>query len=824
MMQRCSRLLVLLILLLVAGQGPLLQAQSAAEDEEGIRFFEKEIRPLLVEHCYKCHGPKKQESDLRVDTLQGMLDGGGTGPAVVPGEPQQSLMLHALDYQDEELQMPPDERLSDRQIASITRWIETGAPHPEAKGVVVPRREAINWESARKFWSLQPVHDSDQPVVKSRRWPSNSIDYFVLQKLEQQGLKPAAEADRGSLIRRASLDLIGLPPTVSEVRLFVEDRQSGAYQRLLERLLASPHYGERWGRFWLDVARYADSNGLDENIAHGNAWRYRDYVIAAFNDDVPYDRFLHEQLAGDLLSSDNPATRARLVTATGFLSLGPKVLAEGDQVKMEMDIIDEQLDTIGRSLIGLTIGCARCHDHKFDPFSTKDYYALAGILKSTQTMESFARIARWHEHEVATPEQQQLFDDARLKVSQTNVAISELLVKANQQLLAKLGKDASLPEKPEPQYPQEIRDQLAKLRQDALTLEAAVPSLPTAMGVKDQDATDLAVHVRGSHLKLGDVVPRRMPQVFNDAPAVDGESSGRLQLAEWLTSPQHPLTSRVMANRIWRWHFGQGLVSSADNFGRLGAAPTHPQLLDHLAAGFLKRDWSIKEMHRWIMSSSSYRMSSQYDAGSQAVDPENLLLWRFPLRRLEAESLRDSLLAVSGLLDPSMGGSMLHVGNREFFFDHTSIDKTKYDSPRRSVYLPVVRNHLYDLFSLFDYSDASVINGSRTTSTVAPQALFLMNSELIERVSSGLADRLLELDHAGAHPDRLRRERLLQLYLIAYGRPPERRELDRDQRFLSSFLQQYTSTHSDQPMSVGRQAWQALCQVILVSNEFVYIR
>jgi len=814
-------------ILLLAGL--LLPAPLQADDgdQQGVRFFESRVRPLLVKHCYECHGEKKQESDLRVDSLQELLRGGATAPAVVPGRPDESLLIHAVGYEDQELQMPPDGRLSDREIADLTEWVEQGAHHPDEGSAVEPRRGDIDWDLARRFWSFQPPQAAPLPAVRNHRWPSSSMDFFVLQALEHQGLKPAPPADRRTLVRRATLDLTGLPPGPEEVEAFVADNSPDAYHRLIERLLASPQYGERWGRFWLDVARYSDSNGLDENIAHGNAWRYRDYVIAAFNSDKPYDRFLQEQLAGDLLEASDHANRVELNIATGFLSLGPKVLAEQDVVKMEMDIIDEQIDTIGRSLMGLTLGCTRCHDHKFDPLTTRDYYALAGIFKSTRTMESFKTIARWNENSIAAPDEQGRFDQHQQQIEAARKAVEETTTAANEQLRKQLGPDAELPEKPEEKYPEETREKLAAQQAALKQLEESLPTLPTAMGVKDQEVTDLAVHVRGSHLSLGEIVPRRVPELLSHVGSTqfDRQQSGRLELARWLTDPGHPLTSRVMANRIWRWHFGRGIVRSTDNFGKLGAAPTHPDLLDHLATGLVERGWSIKQLHRWIMLSSTYRMSSRFDGRSARLDPANEWLWRFPLRRLEAEAVRDSLLAVSGLLDLGMGGSMLHVGNREFFFDHTSIDKTKYDSTRRSVYLPVVRNHLFDLFSLFDYADASMINGNRSTSTIAPQALFMMNSDLIQQVTQALAESLLTEGLADGPPGQLRQDRLDQLYLVTLGRLPRLEESKQAEQFLARFLEQpVTGTDQDDLKQKQQLAWQALCQVLLATNEFVYVR
>jgi hypothetical protein len=779
-------------------------------------YFKQHVQPLLVRHCLKCHGDEKQESGLRLDSWEGISAGGDSGPAVVPGEPQQSLLLTAIRYVEDDLQMPPDRKLPDDQIAMVRKWIEAGAPHPDARGKSPANRPSApipDLEEARKFWSFRPPQQPEFPAISDTRWPSNGIDYFVLAQLERAGLQPAAAAERRDWLRRVTFDLIGLPPTPEDIQAFLADATPDAFARVVDRLLASPHYGERWGRHWLDVARYADSNGLDENIAHGNAWRYRDYVIAAFNKDKPYDEFLSEQLAGDRLPYTSEAEHHEQLTATGFLSLGPKVLAEVDETKMEMDIIDEQINTLGRALLGLTIGCARCHDHKFDPISMRDYYALAGIFKSTRTMEHFRKIARWNENSVASSQQQAGADEHARQVSAKEQVIKQVVDAANQKLVEQAGGAASVPKNAEQQYPAETREELQRLREELKQLQAETPQLPTAMGVCDREISDVPLHVRGSHLTLGEVVPRGFPKVLVDdgEPSVAEQSSGREELARWLTSEDHPLTSRVMVNRLWRWHFGQGICRSTDNFGRLGTGPSNPELLDWLAIRFQRDGWSIKAFHRLVLLSSTYRMSSSHDARAAEKDPDNHLLWHFPIRRLEAESVRDALLFVSGGLDRRMGGSLLHVENREFLFNHTSQDGTKYDSPRRSVYLPVVRNNLYDVFQLFDYADASVSNGDRNSTTIAPQALIMMNSDLVLEASRAIGDGLRQRQ---GWDDR---QRVEHLYLTVYGRPPS----DEERTRFMLHLDQLTEAESD----TGRgEAWQAMCHVLLASNEFIYLR
>lgn len=786
---------------------------------EQIRFFEKTIRPLLAKYCYECHGADEQESELRLDTLAGMLTGGKAGASVIPGKPKQSLLVTAIGYRDNELQMPPDEKLSDRQITDLTRWVEMGAPHPDSGKVKVIPRTSLDIAKGRKHWAFQtplkPKVPRSRPAVSFK----NPVDAFITTALEEKGLKPLGPADKRTLIRRATFDLIGLPPTPTEIDAFLADKSDEAFRHVVDRLLDSPHYGERWGRHWLDIARYADSNGLDENVAHGNAWRYRDYVVQSLNEDKPYDAFLVEQLAGDRLDSGADLSRRhnRLI-ATGFLVLGPKVLAEVDETKMEMDIVDEQLDTIGRSLMGLTLGCARCHDHKFDPIGQDDYYGLAGIFKSTRTMETFKKVAKWQENLIALPT-----DTARKKkhdqlVSEKKEQIEGRIAVAKQTLTLPAGE--TVPQDLEKRFPQKTQDELKKLRDELKQLEKSAPIMPTAMGVVDGAIANAAVHLRGSHLTLGDVVPRRFPRVLggDNQPSLPGSSSGRLEFARWLTDPSHPLTARVMVNRIWRWHFGKGLVPTVDNFGLQGQPPTHPKLLDWLAVRFVEEGWSIKTMHRMMMLSGAYQRSSGFDSHRTATDPDNQFYWRYDIRRLEAETIRDSLLAVSGTLDRTIGGNLLGVKNREYLFNHTSQDKSDYDIRRRSIYVPVIRNHLYDMFQLFDYTDASVLNGNRDTSTIAPQALFLMNSKLVTDLTTAMADRLLNADGT-------RGARINRLFLEAYGRQPTEDELNRTGLFLTRFAELTAQETDESKDDTGtKEAWQALCQSVLTSSEFIYVR
>jgi len=794
---------------------------STASGDDGNSFFEKNIRPLLIERCDECHSKqsKKLKGGLRLDHKDGWLKGGARGPAIEPGKPQLSLLIQAVRYEDEELKMPPEGKLSEREIALLTQWVAIGAPDPRTAEASSPARTPIDIEKGRKFWAFRPPVDSSIPRVKDTTWPRTPLDRFILRALEDNGLKAAPSADRRNLIRRATFDLTGLPPTPREIDEFLADESPDAFAKVVDRLLASPRYGERWGRHWLDVARYADSNGLDENVAFGNAWRYRDYVITAFSHDKPFDRFLHEQIAGDLIPPDTgePESHERTI-ATGFLALGPKVLAEVDETKMEMDIVDEQIDTVSRAFMGLTIGCARCHDHKFDPIATTDYYALAGIFRSTQIMETFTKVARWRENPLLNSKDQARLAEVRKRVAERKQSVEALIRLSNERLQTSNGKDFVLPKDPSPLYSQQTRAELKRLREDLSELEKSANTFPTAMGATEGRVANARVHIRGSHLALGEEVARRVPEVLSatNPPVFSDAQSGRLELARWLTNPEHPLTSRVIVNRIWRWHFGGGVVPTLDNFGALGGRPINPALLDWLARKFVDGGWSVKAVHRLIMMSNTYQLSANDDSKAAELDPENRLHWRFSPRRLEAEEIRDALLAVSGTLDPTMAGSLLQVENRAYFFDHTSKDRTKYDTRRRSVYLPIVRNHLFDVFDLFDYSEASVSNGDRATTTVAPQALFMMNSELVAQAAHDLASDLLARTTVDDS------ERIRRLYVRAYGRPPKPAEIERAVAFLSRYSRGLSTLEPDS-REQRLLAWQALCQTILASNEFVYL-
>jgi hypothetical protein len=782
-------------------------ATCAFAEDSGTAFFEKKIRPLLIERCYECHSAEKGKTKggLALDSRDAIAKGGDNGAALIPGQPDKSLIIEAVRYKNRDMQMPPKSPLPPADVKALEEWVKMGAPDPRIGVIAKKSEKGIDIAKGREHWAFSPI---TRPAVPATQIPGgNPIDAFVAAKLSEKGLTLAPKAEKRTLIRRATFDLTGLPPSPSEIQAFLSDDSPEAFSKVIDRLLRSPHYGERWGRHWLDVARYADSNGLDENIALGTAWRYRDYVVQSFNEDKPFARFLLEQLAGDLLPAADLETRRRHATATGFLNLGAKVLAEADKEKLVMDVVDEQIETMGRAFLGMTFGCVRCHDHKFDPVLQEDYYALAAIFKSTRSFadEKMGAISFWHETPLAG-----LDEFARV------IAAEKALADKKKEVAAATSEATK---KPSP----EAEARKLRLMDEMELIEKNLPDLPTTLAVRDESTihSSLRIHIRGSHLTLGKPVERGFPQVMQAAlapkPSFPKNESGRVELARWLASAEHPLTSRVIVNRVWTWHFNQGIVATPDNFGLLGQPPTQPELLDWLARWFSSNGWSIKDLHRLIMLSATYQQSSEPASVAKAsqIDPENRLLWRFPLRRLEAEEVRDCVLAVSGQIDLRMGGKTVPLRNRQFVFNHTSKDATTYESTRRALYLPIIRNNLYDLFQQFDYPDPTVSTGLRNSTIVAPQALLLMNSEVATEAGKAFAKRLLQVakEHA----------RIELAHQLAYGRPATSSDLHKARDFLTTADAHLASSVSD-PAAREERSWALYCQALMMANEFIYVR
>lgn len=762
---------------------------------EQLRFFESKIRPVLVESCYKCHSEqaKKVRGGLLVDSREGLLRGGDSGPAIVPGQPDKSLLIQAIRYHDESMQMPPKNaggKLPAQVIRDFEKWVRDGAPDPRQSTVAATPKAPK--PDPRSWWAFQPLQQPTAPAVQEATWPLSDLDRFVLHKLEQQGLRPVGDAEPLVLLRRLYYDLIGLPPTPTEAQQFLADWKAAADKQaalaaVVDRLLASPQFGERWGRHWLDVARYAESTGKDVNFAYPHAWRYRDYVIQAFNNDMPFNQFVREQMAGDLLPAASEQDRARLLIATGFLALGPKSLDEMNPRQFAVDVADEQIDTFSQAFLGITIACARCHDHKFDPISQREYTAVAGIFLSTETRygTSGALGGRNRGDLLELP------TSARLPIVAKGMTAEERRRKEEQ--LEQLRAEArELFAQPREQR-QNARINILRVTTRINELENELDSChedgtPKAlcMGVRDKPATvsarerfgrglgpgmgpgpgrrpgfrqsgfetvgDSPLFARGEITSPGERVPRAVPTFLSSVSGskIPASASGRLQLADWLVDARNPLTRRVIVNRIWHWLFGRGLVASVDNFGTTGDQPSHPELLDYLAQQFAADGWSIKKMVRRIVLSRTYQLAATFDEKKFAADPDNALLWRHTPRRLDAEAIRDGILYAAGTLKltPPVGSLIAEFGDGPIGGPRVLVISeerlTRAESPFRSVYLPSARNVGHEFLELFDLPDAAAPEGARPTTNVPSQALFFLNSDFITQQATHLARKLVE--------------------------------------------------------------------------------
>lgn len=771
-------------------------AFAAEPGDDDAAFFESRIRPLLVGKCFKCHGGEKVSSGLRVDSRQALIAGGKHGPAVVPGNPDASPLIDAVRYGQRK--MPPDAPLPREAVADLARWIERGAVWPAAA-------EAIDDGASGKHWAFQPVRDPGVPEDPTG-WAEQPIDRFISERLTSEGLRPVAAADRTTLVRRLYFDLIGLPPTPDEIDEFVGDDRPDALPRLVERLLASPHYGERWGRHWMDVVRYADTAGDNADYPVPEARLYRDYIIDAFNADKPYDDFVREQLAGDVLAqevTDDPRRYAERVAATGFLALSRRYATA--PYELWHVTLEDTIDTTGRALLGLTLKCARCHDHKFDPVTTEDYYALYGIFASTR----FAWAGGEELHSKGLPREHFISlvsPDAaapRLDAYRQQIAALETEIAALEEQPA--GGDASKSAKLN-----DLKNQLRLLRRAGLPAD-----LPGAYAVAEGPVVETRVQRAGEPNNLGEVVARGAPAFLPGGGPfeIPPGASGRRQLAEWITRPDHPLTARVLVNRVWQHHFGKGLVATPSNFGLRGEPPTHPELLDWLAARFVESDWSIKQLHRTIVLSKVYRLSTAADAACSAKDPANRWYWRYDRRRLDAEAIRDAMLAVSGGLDRSRPGEHPFPPMNTWTWTQHNPFKAVYPSNHRSVYLMTQRIQRHPYLALFDGPDPNASTDVRTSATVPPQALYLMNNPFISEQAARFAARLL------AATGELR-GRIDLAHRLAYGRHARSDEVDRAVDYLGRFQAELARQGVPSPAT---EAWTSYARILLAANEFVYL-
>ncbi len=820
------------------GEGGLNPKVQAAREQ----FFEQSVRPLLVENCYSCHGEKKQKGGLRLDSLEGILKGGESGPAVVPGKPEESLLVVAVNYEGPE--MPPTGKLAPEKIAVLARWVSLGAPWPARDRAAAhataalgnPRSQPDRAAADRALWSLQPLRRPEVPGITEAQslagseWLSNPIDRFILKKLLDRGLMPAPEADQTTLIRRVTFDLTGLPPTPEEVDAFLADDQPDAYERLVDRLLASPRYGQRWARHWLDLVRYAESDGYRQDAYRPHAWRYRDYVVRSFNTDKPYDRFLTEQLAGDELDPEDPELRV----ATGYLRLGTYEYNQRNVRGQWADILNDITDVTGEVFLGLSLGCARCHDHKFDPILQKDYYRLQAFftpllprddltLAGPQEWRTYQqRRAAWEAAAADVLRQLQSFEQPyREKGTATAIAKFPDDVKA---ILAK----------PEVERTP-LERQLGALAYRQVTYEhEQVPAL--LKGPAKVRWTELQTALkRFDHLRpvapppvltatdVGPVAPPTVipggrrpepvepgflsaldpsPARIERSPAAPQSTGRRLALARWLSRPDNPLSTRVIVNRVWQDHFGRGLAGTASDFGRLGEPPSHPELLDWLATEFVARGWRFKPLHRLILTSAAYRQASRRSpreiAAAQQVDPEDRLLWKQTVRRLDAEEIRDAMLEVSGELEPVLGGPSVPTSQ-----------------PRRTLDTRVIRNAHDALLDAFDAPDGTSPSARRNTTTTATQALLLINGDWTFARAKALAARLERRELSSIDEE----DRIALAYRLALGRRPEPEEMLEAVFFLDQQAHQSPARIG----SASRSALVDFCHVLLNSNEFLYV-
>ena len=807
-------------------------AASAADPASGNDFFEKKVRPVLVANCYQCHSASAKElhGKLRLDTKEGIRKGGESGPAIVAGKPEESLLIQAIRHLDG-MEMPPKKKLPDYAIADLVKWVEMGAPDPRS-GNSSTVGSKISKIDARKHWSFQPVKVIP-PANKDAVWSRCEIDRYIVDGLKVQNLRPVADADRRTLIRRAYFDLIGLPPTPEEVEAFVADQSQQAFEKVVDHMLGLPQFGERWGRHWLDVARYGESTGKERNVPYPYAWRYRDYVYDAFNADKPYDQFIREQIAGDLLPAKNDAERNEHVTATGFLAIGVKGLNERNREQYAMDVADEQIDVSTRAVMGLSVACARCHDHKFDPIPTTDYYALAGIFRSTEVLSGvkpgnnktgysgeFVSLVDLTKKSTADGDDRRELAKLKGDLKQAEAALAktrEVIAAAKNDAKGTKGGKAKGALKGVRAANARETTLVAELKQKVDDLEKkVVPQGPPVMGVQDASRLmNCRVNIRGEVKDLGPEVTRGYVSVLTvpQSPEINMNQSGRLQLAVWMTNKTNPLTARVMANRVWYHLFGSGIVGTVDNFGALSEPPTHAELLDYLANRFSEQGWSVKKLIREIVLSRTYQLSSQHSDANYAVDPDNKFVWRMSRRRLDAEAIRDSMLAVSGKLDLQRPAGSLtqqldgEVGRR------SKTDGLKKEVAFRSAYLPLVRGLVPEFLSIFDVADPELVVGQRDVTTVATQALYMMNSPFVHDQATEMAKRVV----ASASTDQARIDHAFRL---AFGRPADAKEQEVSLAFLAEYE---TSLDTSKPSPNRRQeAWIKLCHSLLASGEFRY--
>jgi Protein of unknown function (DUF1553)/Protein of unknown function (DUF1549)/Planctomycete cytochrome C len=864
---------------------------------EGLEFFEKKIRPVLVDNCYVCHSSqaKKPQGGLLLDSIEGMLKGGASGePAVIPGNPEKSSLIRAIRYNDTKLQMPLGGKLPDVVIKDFEQWIRMGAPAPRHSSPTSAGTWAsYNFDEARKFWSFQPVKDRTPPEVKNRGWIKTPIDRFILATLEKKELRPVADAAKRALIRRATFDLTGLPPAPEEIDAFLADKSPAAFEKVVDRLLASQSYGEKWGRHWLDLVRYADTAGDNSDYPVPAAYRYRNYVIESFNKDKPYDQFIREQIAGDILAkhraprvegklpeeeaeeeevipggkklsaAEIEKSRQEKIIATGYLAISRRFGSRNKEMNLT---IDDTIDNLGKTFLGLSTSCARCHDHKFDPIPQRDYYALYGIFNSIRYSFPGAEIYPHPAEMVALssgPEAEKFYKAQKelselddrvefLKVERGAAARNKAMKEkeqaaANNQSGSQAGQEVKKNDEPESELrpadfdrdsdnsrragqskrmPEDVDTEMKRVRARISELHSQYRKVAKAYAVFEGLPANARIHRKGDPRNLGDEVPRGFLTILGAQQVPGGHAgSGREFLAEWIADKKNPLTARVMVNRIWQWHFGKGLVQTTNDFGVRGRAPTHPELLDWLAARFIENGWSIKKMHRMIMLSHVYQLASSGEksgrgnnsifATNASVDVNNDYLWRFDRRRLSAEETRDAILSMSNQLDSTMGEDHPFPPEQTWRFSQHVQFFAVYDTNRRSVYVMQQRLKKHPFFEVFDGADTNMPVGERPLSTTPLQALFLMNNKWLHEQADFFAVRIGMAYQTTA-------ERVNHAFRLAYGRHATPEEINDAAVFLQKAKLNLQGMKTPDENLI-RMSLASYCRVLMSTNEFLYV-
>jgi len=818
----------------------LIACSTLLSADDSLDHFERSIRPLLARRCWSCHSQQsgKSEGSLLLDDQQAWLKGGDSGPAILPGNAADSLLLQAVRYSSSDLQMPPSGSLAPDEIAALEQWVAAGAPAPAGR-LSGPLSNPADPVAGRSHWAWQSLGSPQPPAVTNSQWPQGTIDAFILAELETRGLQPAADANPATVLRRISFQLTGLPPSAELMQRIHNTPIESALPSIVDELLASRQSAEHWARHWLDLARYADSNGLDENFLFREAWRYRNWVIDALHQGMPFDQFLLHQLAGDLLPWQTLEQRDQQRIAAGFLVVGPKVLLGVDPERQKMDIADEQLDTVCRAVLGQTLGCARCHDHKFDPFPTADYYAMAGIFTSVQVMQQRYMLGEqrvmerlvglgqdgqalndaWEQYWRDRPGLQQRMQqaEATLKILQAGdtPAITQRLAE-NSDSFSASARDPATP----------LPDRIAAQQLHAAELKRTFehpPAIPPRAMVPNDHSTPVSEHIRlaGRHSDRGAQVPRGFAQVLldGDQPPLPADSSGRLQFSQWLTSPTTRagmLAARVQANRIWHHLLGAGLVSTVDNFGRTGEQPSHPQLLDYLARRLLDSGWSQRDLIREIVLSRTFRLScSTIDGQLEQHDPGNRLLGRGRRRRLTAEALRDSVLMAAGQLDlQPVQSTVSYLGDQATAVGSNPV-RRKTDFLCRSIYLPVIRNDLPEIFEVFDFANPHLSTGARTETSVPAQGLFFLNDSLVMDAAAATAGKLLQQYPGASH-----KVLAAQAFQRITGTDASVQDLAAMQQFLELTDCEFTAAANTDSRT---KALALLCHAIFGSSRFQYL-